>query len=227
MKGSSSGFGDLKKLHQAATRAREQARREERAAMQKKQTAQASPEDAQLFRRAMQAVTPIHPGPVAKTRPATAIPAAPSPEQLAKRQSALGQPASPASPPVSDLFAPSLQGDTGVSWFAPDMAADTPRRLKRGQWPIQARIDLHGLRMDAAREALLAFLADCLAHRVRCIRVIHGKGYGSGAEPVLREKTPAWLMQHAGVCAFVQAPPEEGGEGALIALLRPANTQNH
>jgi len=225
MKGSRSGFGDLKTLQQTVVRAREQARRDQaELARQRQQTAPVPAEDIQFFRRAMQAVTPLQ---ISRGAAQTASPAAlmpPSAEQLAKRRSAMGEPQPVPAAPLSDQFSPGLNDmDAGMAWFAPDMAADTPRRLQRGQWSVQARIDLHGMRVDAAREALFAFLADCLAHRVRCVRVIHGKGYGSaGAEPVLREKTPAWLMQHAGVCAFVQAPPAEGGTGALLALLRPA-----
>lgn len=224
MKGSKSGFGDLRQLHQAAARERARRAEEDAARQRQQQAASARPEDAQLFRRAMQAVTPLKaPDTAAAVLAKPSSAAAPSAEQLAKRRAAMGEPEPAAAPPVSDHYAPRLQTDAGVAWFAPDMAADTPRRLQRGQWAVQARIDLHGMRADAAREALLAFLADCVAHRVRCVRVIHGKGYGSaGAEPVLREKTPAWLMQHGAVCAFVQAPPAEGGEGALIALLRQA-----
>jgi len=225
MKGSSSGFGDLKKLQQAVARERAQARRNEIAsARQDRQAIRVPAEDTRLFQRAMQAVTPLKTGRGANqvASPSCAT-QAPSAEQLAKRRSAAGELPAPPTPALSDQFSPRLHTDAGIAWFAPDMAADTPRRLQRGQWPIQARIDLHGMRTDAAREALLAFLTDCLAHRVRCARIIHGKGYGSvGAEPVLRQKTPAWLMQHGAVCAFAQVPPSEGGEGALIVLLRPA-----
>jgi len=99
--------------------------------------------------------------------------------------------------------------------------------LQRGQWPVTARLDLHGLRTDAARSALAAFLADCVVHRVRCVRIIHGLGHGSAnATPVLKEKVPAWLTQHPHVCAYVQAPASGGGKGALLALLRAANNQN-
>jgi len=224
MKGSSSGFGGLKKLRQTLVRAQEQARRDQLAAARlPKQSAPVPAEDALLFRRAMQAVTPLQTSrDKGKAADKTASPTtAPNAEQLARRRSALGESKATVVVPLSDQYAPSLGTDAGIAWFAPDMAPDTPRRLQRGQWPVQARIDLHGMKSDTARVALIAFLADCLAHRVRCVRVIHGKGYGSaGATPVLREKTPVWLMQHADVCAFVQAPSAEGGEGAVLALLR-------
>ena len=87
---------------------------------------------------------------------------------------------------------------------------------------MQRQLDLHGLRVDEAREALAHFVAN--AHRcgLRCLRVIHGKGLGSaGKEPVLKDKVPRWLVQRDEVLAFCQARPTDGGAGALIVLLRP------
>jgi len=244
--GKAAGLGELKALWQAAgQRAPEQRARDPRKAQQRETGERASAhtdtphEDAQLFRRAVQSVTPLATPlassavqPRASTPRHTAV-AAPSPEQLAKRQAALGldgelgPDSTPASAPLSDHYAPHLlPSELGLAWHAPDLAADTPRRLQRGHWPVTARLDLHGLRTDAARSALTAFIADCVSHRVRCARIIHGLGHGSGlATPVLREKVPAWLMQHPAVCAFVQAPASEGGKGALVTLLRAANNQ--
>jgi len=222
MKGSSPGFGELKKLRQTLVRTRAQARQEEaESARLRQQVASPRAEDAQLFRRAMQAVTPLkQPDCIGATPPGAA---APSAGQLAKRRAALGEPRAKPAAPLSDQFSPCLNTAAGMAWMAPDMAADTTHRLQLGHWPVQARIDLHGMRLDTAREALFVFLDDCLAHRLRCIHVIHGKGYGStGGEAVLREKAPVWLMQHSGVCAFTQAPSARGGAGALLALLRRA-----
>ena len=57
---------------------------------------------------------------------------------------------------------------------------------------------------------------------IRCVRVIHGKGLGSpGKTPVLKDKVHRWLVQKAEVVAFVQAPPMQGGAGALVVLLQP------
>jgi DNA-nicking Smr family endonuclease len=94
-------------------------------------------------------------------------------------------------------------------------------RLRRGQWSIQAQIDLHGLRRDEAREQLAAFVRHALQRGQRCVRVIHGKGHGSpGREPVLKAKAQRWLAQCAEVIAFTQATGPQGGAGALVVLLQ-------
>jgi DNA-nicking Smr family endonuclease len=72
-------------------------------------------------------------------------------------------------------------------------------RLRRGQWSIQAQIDLHGLRRDEAREQLGSFLHQALQRGQRCVRVVHGKGLGSpGREPVLKAKVQRWLRNGRG-----------------------------
>jgi DNA-nicking Smr family endonuclease len=103
-----------------------------------------------------------------------------------------------------------------------------PRRaladLRRGRWVIQDELDLHGLTREEARSALADFLAQALARGLRCIRLIHGKGLGSpGREPVLKHLSRGWLMQRAEILAFCQAKPHDGGEGALLVLLRNQN----
>ncbi|WP_195828955.1 Smr/MutS family protein, partial [Bordetella pertussis] len=62
-----------------------------------------------------------------------------------------------------------------------------------------------------------------LEHGIRCVRIVHGKGYGSqGLEPVLKDKARTWLVQKADVLAFSEAPERGGGAGALLVLLRQA-----
>jgi DNA-nicking Smr family endonuclease len=114
-----------------------------------------------------------------------------------------------------------LETDAALSYRRPGVGADVVRRLRRGHWVIQEQIDLHGLRVDEAREALLACLASCVKREVRSIRVVHGKGLGSpNREPVLKDKVLRWLTQHAEVIAFCQAGPNDGGSGALLVLLK-------
>jgi DNA-nicking Smr family endonuclease len=114
-----------------------------------------------------------------------------------------------------------LLTDDGLSFRRPGLSADVVTRLRRGQWAIQAQIDLHGLRRDEAREQLAAFVRQALQRSHRCVRVVHGKGLGSpGGEPVLKGKVQRWLAQCAEVIAFTQATRAQGGAGALVVLLQ-------
>ena len=113
-----------------------------------------------------------------------------------------------------------LLTDDGLSFRRPGVGPDVTTRLRRGHWSIQAEIDLHGLRRDEAREALLAFLGEASRRGQRCVRVVHGKGHGSpGKRSVLKAKAQRWLAQCLEVIAFAQASGPQGGAGALIALL--------
>lgn len=114
-----------------------------------------------------------------------------------------------------------LDTDDALSYRREGVGTDVVVRLRRGQWTVQGQIDLHGMRVDEAREALGIFLADALKGHRRCLRIIHGKGLGSVArEPVLKGKVLRWLVQREDVIAFCQARPNDGGAGALVVLLR-------
>jgi DNA-nicking Smr family endonuclease len=94
------------------------------------------------------------------------------------------------------------------------------RRLRRGEYAVRDEIDLHGLTQDEARAALAAFLAEAALHGHRCLRVIHGKGLGSGHRgPVLKSAVNRWLRRHGAVRAFCSARRNDGGTGALYVLL--------
>ena len=94
------------------------------------------------------------------------------------------------------------------------------RRLRRGEYAIRDEIDLHGMTQDEARAALGAFLSEAMLHGQRCVRIIHGKGRGSGHRgPVLKSAVNRWLRRHAAVAAFCSARRNDGGTGALYVLL--------
>lgn len=112
--------------------------------------------------------------------------------------------------------------DTGeeLVYLRAGLPRQTLRRLRRGDWVVQANLDLHGMnRAEAARE-VAAFLSDCAARDLRCVRIVHGKGLGSrNREPVLKAKLRKWLPPRDEVLAFCQAPSAQGGSGALLVLL--------
>jgi DNA-nicking Smr family endonuclease len=116
-----------------------------------------------------------------------------------------------------------LETDATLSFRRPGISADVCTKLRRGDWSIQAELDLHGLRTDDARQALGQFLRDAQTRGLRCVRVVHGKGLGSpGKTPVLKGRVQGWLVQKNEVLAFVQAKPAQGGAGALVVLLAPS-----
>jgi DNA-nicking Smr family endonuclease len=145
--------------------------------------------------------------------------AAPIPRQsLRAEQEALADTLSDA--PPADL---DLETGEALSYRRNGIAADVLRRLRRGQWTIQDHLDLHGLVVPEARALLASFLALAVRRGLRCVRVVHGKGYRSASgEPVLKGKVAGWLAQRDEVLAYVQARDQDGGGGAVLVLLRTA-----
>ena len=125
---------------------------------------------------------------------------------------------------LSDVFDAStlLATDANLSYVRPGIGPDVTRKLRLGHWTIQAEVDLHGLRIEEARDALGRFIRHAQKQGLRCVRVVHGKGLGSpGKTPVLKTRVNSWLVQKNEVLAFVQARPAQGGSGALVVLLQP------
>ena len=129
---------------------------------------------------------------------------------------------------ISDDFDVStlLDTDDQLSFRRPGIGVEITQRLRAGHWSIQRQLDLHGLRVDEAREALGQFIRNAHKNGMRCVRVVHGKGLGSpGKSPVLKSRVQRWLVQKSEVLAFVQARPMDGGAGALLVLLQPVGTR--
>lgn len=125
---------------------------------------------------------------------------------------------------MSEQFDPA-EVETGeeLLYARPGVQHQVLRKLRRGQYSVGAELDLHGLIVPEARAAVASFLHDCLAHRVGCARIVHGKGLGSHQkQPVLKSKVNHWLQHHDQVLAFCSARHFDGGTGAVYVLLRRA-----
>jgi DNA-nicking Smr family endonuclease len=109
------------------------------------------------------------------------------------------------------------------------------RKLRQGQFEIEARIDLHGMRQQEAHAALRRFLFSSFAKGRRWVLVITGKGatlrqrddeapyIGASERGVLRRNVPMWLAEpelRAIVVSFTNAAIPHGGDGALYVQLR-------
>lgn len=101
------------------------------------------------------------------------------------------------------------------------------QKLKRGELPIEGRIDLHGLTREQAWNALRIFLMDAVATHKRCVIVVTGKGQGGAQTGVLRDLMPHWLRAEpigAHIAAWTPAQPKDGGAGALYVYLKRRRT---
>jgi DNA-nicking Smr family endonuclease len=97
----------------------------------------------------------------------------------------------------------------------------TMRKLQRGGYSVQAEIDLHGMTLEEAKPALADFINYNASQGKLCVRVVHGKGLGSGDRgPVLKNAVNRWLRRWDAVLAFVSTRQVHGGTGAVYVLLQ-------
>jgi DNA-nicking Smr family endonuclease len=179
--------------------------------------------DVQTFRAAVHDVTPLAQTPLAaglakRKPPARSRRAVASPtENLDETMPLVGTlPADEAA-----AAADAVTGDQALAFQRAGVRTQVMRRLRRGLYPIDDELDLHGLSQTAARDQLAEFIARSRDRGCRCVRIIHGKGYRSGARgPVLKTAVNLWLRRHSDVVAFVSARAMDGGAGALYVLLR-------
>jgi len=107
---------------------------------------------------------------------------------------------------------------------APDVDRRLLRRLRQGDYPIEAELDLHGRTREEAEQRLERFVALSQDQGRRCVCVIHGRGLNSGDQgPVVRDAVQRALASGRvarAVLAFAFASPAQGGDGATLVLLR-------
>ncbi len=97
----------------------------------------------------------------------------------------------------------------------------TMRKLQRGGYSVQAEIDLHGMTLEEAKPRLADFIEYSVSQGHYCVRVVHGKGLGSGDRgPVLKNAVNRWLRRWNSVLAFVSTRQVDGGTGAVYVLLQ-------
>jgi len=177
-----------------------------------------SDKDKSMFRQMMADVKPL-----AKSKKVDL----PQPKKTAiktpRRESQAQSPSPADSVYLSDYYAEEVQTSSILSYSSHSIPNKRLRELKNGLIPWQARLDLHGLRPDAARESLVNFLTQQskLAHR--CLLIIHGKGIHKGEAPVLKNLVANWLPQFPQVLAFHSAQARDGGAGAVYVLLKRLN----
>jgi DNA-nicking Smr family endonuclease len=100
------------------------------------------------------------------------------------------------------------------------------KKLRQGNNPIEATLDLHGMTVALARNALIRFLGECEFTGIRHVIIIHGKGFRSKDKPVIKAMVNRWLQAADNVLAFHSAQAKDGGNGAVYVLLRKSPPDN-
>lgn len=172
-------------------------------------------DDASLFYAAMDGVQQI------THRGEAPVPNPRLPEIIDENAEALAQ--------LSELVAGNgdfdvADSDEFIEGASPGTDRNLMRALRRGDFALQGRLDLHGMTQVEAREAVDRFLTDSRRTGKRCVLIVHGRGLNSPDQiPVLKQQLKVWLSQKRTgklVLAFATARPQDGGAGAVYVLLR-------
>jgi len=166
---------------------------------------------AALFRDATRGVKRLRvkagPPPAPRPRPKAAF-------TRADRQAVLRESLEPVADPAL------LETGDEVSFKRNGVPDTTLRKLRRGHYAVDGEIDLHGLTGPQARAVLREFLGKQIHRGASCVRIVHGKGLGSGPRgPVLKNLVNRDLRRIAAVVAFGSARHVDGGSGAVYVLL--------
>ncbi len=124
---------------------------------------------------------------------------------------------------VSSIEHEDMQAGDVLSYAQDGLQVKAFKKLKRGQYRVEAECDLHGLTRIEAQQQLNEFVYEARQQGVRCVRIIHGKGYGSSNQgPVIKPLVNTWLRKRKEILAFCSARPADGGTGAVYVLIKLA-----
>ena len=174
--------------------------------------AQPPDDDVGLFRRLMSDARPLS---------QDAIPPSPSRRTPRARSRRRDERAVLRESLEADVESMKSASGENLSYRSSSVGRRSFRKLTRGGFSVQSQIDLHGLTAAEAKTALAEFIDESVNRGHLCVRIVHGKGLGSGERgPVLKRKVDTWLRQWNAVLAFVSARQVDGGTGAVYVLLR-------
>ncbi len=174
-----------------------------------------NPSSDEAFKDAMQDVTPLRQDRAAPYRKKISPHPHPRVEESDELESG-----------VDIAIATDIQAGDLLQFSRPGVQDRLLKDLRRGRIAVGMELDLHGLTIRRAKEQLEQCLSECRAEDIRCLHIIHGKGFGSAAQqPVLKQQLNLWLQQKKSVLAFCSATQRDGGTGAVYVLLR--NPKKH
>ncbi len=171
-----------------------------------------SQDERELFRASVKNVTPLKQDKVI---------AKPPPKIRPRRSEPAPLPALDICDLGNDNMPDSVHTEDLLYFFRSGLQTRVIRKLRRGEFPIAGELDLHGLTVIQAHQALYQFLIHALDKGWQSVRIIHGKGSRSEqSTPILKNRVNYWLRQYPFVLGFCSALPAAGGKGAVYVLLK-------
>lgn len=114
----------------------------------------------------------------------------------------------------SDGFEAHFDETQPLKYVKPGADTFEIKRLRRGEYPPELILDLHGYKRVDAKHEVAALITAAQKHQHHCVCIVHGIG-----SKVLKRTIPNWLVQHPSILGFHEAPLEWGGKGALLILV--------
>ena len=124
------------------------------------------------------------------------------------------------SDPLVDAEVAMLEANALLAFQRPGVQHGVYRQLRLGKYDIEARLDLHRMKLEQARMAVYQFVRDCLSHDIRCALITHGKGEGRKTPALIKSHVAHWLPQITEVLAFHSAQKHHGGSGETYIMLK-------
>lgn len=173
-----------------------------------------SHDDADIFLKAVQDVTPL---PAGEKRILPARKPAPTLANIARQQAASAQPSHCDDNPLSLPDDLALCDPHDIAGLRKNGVQEgVYRKLRLGQYPPQDSLDLHRLTLKDARTQVHQFLQYAQQQGLRTLLITHGKG----ATGLMKSYCWHWLTEHPLVLAWHSAPQRQGGAGATLVLIR-------
>lgn len=177
-------------------------------------------DDKVLFMQAMAGVKPLKDNNVTSdaSRASRSSLGKPDATTLSKRAAAEGSETAALGTGLSDMQAllNPVSGDAYLSYKVATLQTKVFNQLKQGKLRWYDAVDIHGCTIEEAREAMTTLLTQAKQNGETVVKIVHGKG----SEAILKTCVNGWLRQLPEVLAFCSAPAQDGGNGAVLVLLK-------
>ncbi len=189
----------------------------------KKMNSEHVDDDKVLFMQAMSGVNQLEDKNVRSPAAATKA-SKPDAATLSKRAAAQGSEASNLGAGLSDMQAllNPVAAESILSYKQPTLQNKVFAELKQGKLRWYDAVDIHGCTIEEARAAVTQLLSQAKQNNENMVKIVHGKG----SEAILKTCVNGWLRQLPEVLAFCSAPPKDGGNGAVLVLLKKSKTDD-